>query len=188
MSLLLRPAAKPVKYKSDDEDDDTDYSPRTKNTNNNNNPPTPKRKNSGSADGEPVVVKREKLDKSKPALPKVNDLTDLESQYAGLDAGEKKAVGGKKIVWTDEEHNMIVFGIWKKLDNQLICDNWPQSEYPRSNASIKKRSTEIRNDLRSILSVSSKDTTPVKDEAKQAVDKFVPEMDGMLFGRITLLT
>jgi hypothetical protein len=141
--------AKQIKYKDSDSDDEfeikTPKGPKVK-------PEkveaaTPKRKANQSNSDDGVPVKKEK---KIPTLPRIS--TDLEQVYGNLDKAEKIS-DKSRTKWEDEEHGLILLGLWKRMDPATIAKLWPQDEYPRSPAVIKKKVNDLKLALAESLNV-----------------------------------
>lgn len=191
MMYLRAPTTKPGTYVAgEDEDSDGDYEVNSKTASK-----TKKNKESGSSDDSPIVkreresgseaVKQEKTKKAKtsggkPAnnnnnAPYINKTTDLESSYIALDAvdGKKSSTSTQTTSsrpWTDDEESLILLGLRKGFSQPTIVQMWPQKQYPRSGAVIKKMATSIGNDLRKHLGMKIDQVVEVPTD---------PERDGM---------
>ncbi len=161
--MYLRETKKNVKYVADEESDDVDDSPTSRKfiSNNNNNTPkiaTPKRKLSDDA---LVVVKKEKTSKSSPQLQKIEP-TDLEISYGKLEKAEKNR-SDRRQKWSDEEHSLILFAIYRNYDGNKLVSLWPNDEYPRSPAVIKKRMADVKVELKATLQIEQVNSSPESD-------------------------
>lgn len=78
----------------------------------------------------------------------------MELAYSTLEKAEKGRGGpDRRAKWSDDELSILLIAIYRNMEGNAVVKFWPNDDYPRSPAVIKKKLAELRADLKQALSI-----------------------------------
>lgn len=77
----------------------------------------------------------------------------MEASYGRLESAEKNRSGDRRQKWSDDEFSIVLLAIYRNMDGKKLLEYWPQDDFPRSPAVIKKKLVEVKHELKQALQI-----------------------------------